>query len=374
MKKILHIQLLPILSGVQNFSLHLLDGVSASDYAIAIASKPGGALEQEVIKRGWEYIPITALRHPISILDIVAFWQIWHIIKKGKYDVVHTNSSKPGLLGRIAARIAGVPLIVHTCHGTPFQKNQSFLSYMLFAALDWLANRFGHKVVFVNHSDREHCVKLGLLREGMATTIYNAIPPRQTASLDSIAASRNARKPGDDFVIGSTLRFTLQKNVIEIISAACSACEQDDTLRFIILGDGEFWDLCRQIVDSRGMNQQILLPGWDSDIESWLPKFDIFLLYSLWESQPFSVIEAMRSGLPVIASDIHSLAELVDDSCGWLVPLHDPKVLADRIIQIAQNRPKVHNMGITARQRITELCDYSRMLEAYTAIYHGDEA
>ena len=113
MKKLLHLQLLPLLSGVQNFSLHLLAGLNPEEYEIHVASQPGGPLVQEVQRRGYTYHPLSQLRHPISWRDIPAFWQILRLCKKEGFDIVHTNSSKPGLLGRIAARIVGVPLIIH---------------------------------------------------------------------------------------------------------------------------------------------------------------------------------------------------------------------------------------------------------------------
>jgi len=373
-KKLLHIQLLPILSGVQNFSLHLLDGLPEGEYEISLAAKPGGALEQEVTRRGWWFIPIKALRHPISPWDAVAFWQILRVLKQGRFDIVHTNSSKPGLLGRIAATVAGVPLVLHTCHGTPFQRNQHIIRFVLFAALDWLGNRFCHRVTFVNHSDRIHCVKMGLLPEAKATTIYNAIPDKLASLLDDIADNRRAKGMDEEFVIGSTLRFTTQKNVVETVVAACQACERDRTLRFVLLGDGEHLQLCRLIVGSHGLSERVLLPGWDADITAWLPRFDAFLLYSLWESQPFSLIEAMRSGLPVVASNIPALCELVDDTCGWLVNLHEPSALADCIIDVSRQRKHVRSMGIHAKERITELCNHQRMVDAYQAIYRSANA
>jgi glycosyltransferase involved in cell wall biosynthesis len=370
-KKILHIQLLPILSGVQNFSLYLLEGLPAGEYLITVASQPGDPLREEVLRRGWNYIPVKALRHPISPLDGIAFHQILRIIQTGKFDIVHTNSSKPGFLGRMAASLAKVPLVLHTCHGTPFQHNQHFVPYTVFAGLDWLANRFCHKVVFVNDSDRIHCVKMGLLPAGKASTIYNAIPPRLSDALDDIAAKREPRSKSKEFIIGSTFRFSFQKNVVETISAACFACLENPALRFIFLGDGEYLDLCKLIVRSHSLNDRILFPGWDNDISKWLPRFDALLLYSLWESQPFSVIEAMRSGLPVVAADIPSMRELVDEDCGWLVPLHDREALAKCLAVVSANPYTACSKGKAAQKKISGLCEYAGMLSAYRAIYEG---
>jgi hypothetical protein len=105
---------------VQNFSLHLLDGLNPAEFEIHVASQPGGPLVEAVQKRGYIYHPLSQLRHPISVRDVLAFWQIYRLMRNERFDIVHTNSSKPGLLGRMAARLAGVPLIIHSSHGTPF--------------------------------------------------------------------------------------------------------------------------------------------------------------------------------------------------------------------------------------------------------------
>ncbi|HNZ08056.1 MAG TPA: glycosyltransferase, partial [Candidatus Cloacimonadota bacterium] len=181
--KLLHLQLLPLLTGVQNFSLHLLEGLNPAEFEIHVASQPGGPLVEAVQKRGYIYHPLSQLRHPISWHDVLAFWQIYRLMRNERFDIVHTNSSKPGLLGRMAARLAGVPLIIHSSHGTPFQRGQHISTYLLYVVLEWLAGRFCDFVAFVNHSDRLNCVKMGVIPSDKAVTIYNALPPEQVAKL-----------------------------------------------------------------------------------------------------------------------------------------------------------------------------------------------
>ena len=321
MKKILHLQLLPILSGVQNFSLHLL----------------------------------------------------W-IIKLGNYDIVHTNSSKPGLLGRLAARLLKVPLILHTCHGMPFQKGQPPLVYWLYVLLEKLANHWGDKTIYVNNSDRKTALKLGLISSDKALTIYNAIPPVLQERLRQIGKARQDRiiAEQDSIIIGSTLRFSRQKNAVQVVISACKACLQNSRLKFIILGGGEQYFLCRQIVRSHGLSSRILLPGFDSEIAAWLEKFDVFILYSRWEAQPFSIIEAMHSGLPVIGSDIPSIAELVDSTTGYLVPLEHPEQLEKLLVQIALNYAPAKAKGLEGMRIVKTKCDYEQMVESYLKLYRRE--
>jgi glycosyltransferase involved in cell wall biosynthesis len=371
-KKLLHLQLLPLLSGVQNFSLHLLDGLPKGEFDIYVASAPGGEFVDAVRKRGYKHIPLRFMRHPISGWDIAAFAELLRVIRYHRFDIVHTNSSKPGLLGRLAASLLKVPLVLHTEHGTAFQEGQSYLAQKGFMALERFANRHCHKVVFVNNSDRERCLDLNLLPPEKAVSIYNALPYGEAEKLAELGRARTLKAERDDLVIGSTLRFSTQKNAVNLTGAACQACRREPRLRFILLGDGEQLELCRRIVQSHGLSERVLLPGWDNDIARWLVIFDAFILYSRWEAQPFSIIEAMHAGLPVIGSDIPSIRELVDEESGWLVKLDDHYALLDVLANLPRDIEGLRDKGHHAARRIGRICDYNAMVEGYLKIYRGE--
>lgn len=369
MKRLLHLQLLPLLSGCQNFSLFLLDGLPKNQFDIYVASAPDGDFVEAVKARGYHYLPLKYMKRPISIKDTLALAELYLLMKRYHFDIVHTNSSKPGFLGRLAAACSHIPLILHTEHGTSFQSDQSIWQQNLYKQLEKWANNMSDYVVFVNNTDRLQCLKLGLVSPSKAITINNALPYEQVQILTNIAQERAYKLDKEEFVIGSTIRFSQQKNVINLISAACQACKKESQLKFIILGEGEYWNLCRQIVHSYGLNERIILPGWDNKIEKWLALFDAFILYSRWEAQPFSVIEAMHSGLPIIISDIPSLRELVTEECGWLVPLDNQAALIQCLIEVATHRDIAFEKGIAASQRIKEISDYKTMVNSYLQLY-----
>ena len=126
--KLLHIQLLPLLYGAQNVMLKLLNSLDINRYEIYVISKPGGPLVDRLRQLNYHYIPVKTLRRNISFLDILAFFKIYNICKKYKFDIVHTHSSKTGFIGRIAARSAGIHKIIHTVHGFSFHPFQSHLN------------------------------------------------------------------------------------------------------------------------------------------------------------------------------------------------------------------------------------------------------
>ncbi|MDD3534599.1 MAG: glycosyltransferase [Candidatus Cloacimonetes bacterium] len=363
-KRLLHLQLLPLMSGVQRFSLHLLEGLPENEYEIFVAGKAGGEFVAAVKERGWQFIPIYTFRHAISPLDLLSFIEIYWLLKRHKIDIIHTNSSKPGLLGRLAARLARVPLILFTSHGTAFQPHQKQIVQKFYEQMERLGHWAGDYAVFVNNSDRIKSLKLGLLPREKAFTIYNA--------QKELRLSPTAKKDEESFVIGSTIRFSTQKNVINLITGICKACRLCPTLKFIILGDGEHYALCKSIVESYRLSERILLPGWDSEVSPWLAVFDAFILYSRWEAMPFSIIEAMQAALPVIGSDIPSIRELVDSEVGWILPLDDERAFIQGLTGIASDKEIARQKGQKALKKVKELCDYGRMVDGYRALYEGE--
>lgn len=371
MKKILHLQTLALLSGVQNFSLHLLQGLSGSEYKKVMASSVHGPLVAECGKLEIKHIPIRAMKRELGLHDLYAFLQILFILKCGKYDVVHTHTSKAGLLGRLAARLAKVPLVIHTSHGMPFQEGQSRLAYKLYMFLEKLGNKWCDYVVYVNDSDRIRSLELGLIRPEQAKTIYNAIPPDLSLNLGKINETRKL-PPEGEVLIGSTLRFSRQKNVLDITRAAIAACKRCSRLKFALLGEGEDLQLCRAMVQSHGLSGRIMFPGWDKNIEPWLELFDAFILYSRWEAMPFSIIEAMQSGLPVIGSDIPSICELVDEETGYIVPLDDLVALEDLLVKLGEDFTQAYAKGKRGAEKIRQKSDYQTMVSAYEALYNTE--
>jgi len=206
-----------------------------------------------------------------------------------------------------------------------------------------------------------------LVAEHKAVTIYNAMRDMTELNIDRPSAHQ-------DITIGSTLRFSEQKNVIKLTTALCKSCLSIQNLRFILLGDGEHLDLCKSIIASYRLSDRILLPGWDSDVLPWLTLFDAFILYSRWEAMPYSIIEAMHVSLPVIGSDIPSIAEFVTDEVGWLVPLDDEAELIQTLKVIAADPQTILEKGKAAQNWIKQISDYPNMITSYHDLYQGRKA
>lgn len=369
-KKILHVQLLPLLSGVQNVMLHILQALPAEEFEIYVACKPGGPLVDEIKRRGYNYIPVPLFVQKLKPIDLIIFLQLILICRKYRFDIVHTHSSKPGFLGRIAARLAGVPLIIHTGHGAPFNETQPPALQRFYMELERLAAAFCDKMVFVNYYHRDFYIAHKLIRSDKAITIYNALNPELVKDIELIAEQRSNKEK--IVTIGSILRFSMQKNIIMTISTIIRICKLRNDVEFIFVGDGEMFDLCRMMVETNQLQDRILLPGWQGDTASWLARFDAFLLYSVYEGLPMSIIEAMYSGLPIIASDIPTIAELVDSTNGWLIPSQQTDKLESELNKIIDNKNSYGQKGQVGRSKIREICSYENFTMAYLSLYRNN--
>ncbi len=358
--KILHVQVLPLLSGVQNMMLDLLDSLDKKKYEIYVASKPGGPLVDKIKEKGYHYLPLKNLRREICLKDFLAFAEIYLYCRKYRFDIVHLHSSKLGFIGRIASKLAGIKKIFFTSHGTPFHKFQPLPIQKFYQILEKIGGRFGDKTIFVNNYDREFYVKNGLTTKNKAITIYNGV---------NIPEKRKEFVSKETITVGYVGRFSKQKNIIKTILSAIEVCRKDENFEFIFVGDGELFKLANKMVCSANLGDRIKLVGWKNNISDWLEKFDIFLLFSKWEGLPLSILDAMAYGLPIIASDIKGNNELVAKDCGVLIDPDDVESLVEVILNFKDNFALIQKMGENSRKFVSENFSFKNFVDSYHAIY-----
>ncbi len=348
MPVILHLGLLPILSGVQNVMLQILSAIEIDDYEIKVATAPDGPLIAEIEKRGWKHIAIPSLVRQINpIKDFQAMRQLAKIIQQEQVDILHTHSSKTGLMGRIVGKMCKVPTVIHTVHGYPFHKFQNPLLYLVYQKAEWFAGRYCDYLISVNQEDAELAHKSLKIPKNKIKYIPNG----------AIAKQKSNILKSNEIVIGTLSRFWKQKNMVNTIKVAIKACLHKKELKFIFVGDGEDLALCQELIKSANLTERIILPGWSHDKEKWLKSFDVFLLYSLWEGLPLSILEAMSYGLPIIASDIKGNRELVDESNGFLIDPEDNSQLLNLFLRLPKLKNDLHKKGEASYNKLVQ--DYS---------------
>jgi len=358
--RILHIQLLPLLSGVQNVMLNILAGLDKNKYDIYVISRSGGPLVDKLKELNIKHLPVNSLKRDFSFWDFIAFIDIFKLCKKYDFDIVHTHSSKSGFIGRIAARMAGVPKVIHTSHGYPFNKFQPLLVQILYKLCEAFAGLFCDYMVFVNNADREIAVSSNLISKQKALTIYNGI---------AVPATFERQTKDKEFIIGSSFRFWEQKNPIQTIKVAIAVCKRVEQIKFIFLGDGELLSECKKLVLDAGLEDRITFPGWQKDVMQWLKKFDIFLLYSKWEGLPISILEAMSIGLPIVASDINGNNELVSEQNGLLFKLNEVDKLIETLISLPKRKEELILWGNQSQLIVEKKFSLKKFINSYKSIY-----
>jgi glycosyltransferase involved in cell wall biosynthesis len=362
-KKLLHVQLLPLLSGAQNMMLKLLAGINKNEYEIYVICKPGGALIDVLASNGYNYLPVKSLRREISGLDWIAFCHIFLLCKKYRFDIVHTHSSKTGFLGRIAAKAAGVKKIIHTVHGFSFHEFQPKLIRESYVFLERIAAKCCDKMIFVNDFERILAKQRNISDEKKGVTIYNGIEMpvfQKTIHCDGWKK---------EIIIGSVARFCEQKNSTLMVQTAIQTVKSDKRFRFIFVGDGELFESCKQMVIRAKLQDKILFPGWSSNVQEWLLKFDIFFLFSKWEGLPISILEAMAIGLPVIASDVKGNNELVSEATGALLTISAIDKLPALFFSLSEKCIEWQKKGARAREMIEKKYNIETFRKQYLEIY-----
>ncbi len=365
--KVVHVQLFPLLSGVQRVSLEEIR-LLRNKISYSAVCRSEGEFTDELRNLDVEYHLVDHLRRDLDpINDLKALRTLFLLFRSQKFDVVHTHSSKTGILGRMAAKGAGCPLVVHTVHGFSFPFAKSYLQKAIFYLMEWIAKWFTDRLIVLNDSDYDIAVnKLGfspnritLLPNGIDTNIFTP---------DS---SSNQFNPSHrDLRVVMVGRLDEQKDPYTFLNAALLLLQKNRNIRFDFIGGGrEFDELSRRIEDS-GFSSRISLLSWRNDVATLLRSYDIFVLPSRWEGMPLAILEAQSSGLPVVATNIPGNNDLVEDHIdGRLFNVGDAGALAEILDEYYHNPGHIQKHGVAARTKAVNEFDIVDRVESIATIY-----
>ncbi len=330
------------------------------------------ARKREALFRGVKFIPIPSLVRPIRPLrDFQALWSlIWYIWLE-RPDIVHTHTSKAGILGRLAARIAGVPRIVHTPHGHVFYGHFDRITARLFLALERRFGRFTDRLVALTEGERRDYIDLKVDAPGDIRTIHSGI------ELDGFCApgvdpSAKKKALGLDpqaGIIGFTGWLLPIKGPIHLLNAMPKVWERHPHATLVLAGKGALESDLRHRADALGANGRVRFLGWREDIAEIMPIFDVFVLPSLNEGMGRVLVEAMAAGKPVVASRVGGVPEVVrHGETGILVAPRDEDAIAESINQLLADPARAGGMGKKGRQCCREF-SLEAMIEKLDALY-----
>lgn len=368
MKKILHIQCLAKLSGVQKISLEIMRGLDNSEFDKTILFSSSDCtgdrktLEKAFAEAGCRIIySDNMVRELNPVKDFKAVREIRKLCKQNGYDIVHTHSSKPGVVGRIGATLAGVPIVIHTVHGLSFTKFTPPLLYAAYFIFETVASFFCTKITSVN----KYYLRFFKLFRKKTETVYNGTDfhDLEKSRVDKIEDSQHIRL----LFVG---RLDRPKNILTILKSFKMAHDKKENLTLTVVGDGEFYDDCKKFISENNLSACVSLEGWQSNPVPYYCNSDIFISSSLYEAFGLMFLEASYFNLPILASNVEGIPEVVlDGKTGLLNEPNDIEALAEHIILLANNSKKRNELGANGYKHVTEEFSSKKMVVEYKKLY-----
>ncbi len=317
-------------AGAGGVALRGAEALDPRRYDVAIVAAPDGGLLIDAERAGFEVIRVPDLVPEIDpVSDARALRQLCTIMTEGRFDVVHTHSAKAGALGRLAARATHTRAVIHTFHGFPFHEFQSPWRRWTYIEVERRLAAITDRFLAVGSAVAAEAVRRRIAPVDRIRVIDSAISddvvPRSPAA--RFRARGLLGVPPGMQVVGAVGRLDEQKAPLDFVDAF-ARLEREDVLG-VWVGDGPLRATVERDIRVAGSSERIVLLGHRRDVPELLPAFDVFALSSLYEGVPCAVVEAMRCGVPVVATAVNGVHEVVvPGRSGLLVPPRDPRSLA----------------------------------------------
>jgi len=348
--------------GAERVVLNLATGLNRSEYYPIVGVIHSGWLYDEMLKRGVQ----TTIIPTGGSYDFKLLYYLITLIRRQGICLVHSHLMDMNFYSSIAAKIVGIPHIA-TEHGDIHHTSKN----SQFGFKPKAISSFSTKLVFVSKFTQGAFLKrIGL--DGRKTeVIYNGIDLEVFhREIDTKKKRAELGIEEDDFVVGNIGNLYPVKGQTYLLQAASKVIQRTTNAKFMIIGRGELENKLKEEVKNLNLRNHVLFLGFREDTHELLKVMDIFVLPSLSEGMPLSLIEAMACSLPTIASDVGGISEVITDGLtGFIIPPADPETLADRIIYLLENPQSASKMSKRALQKVKTSFDLQTMINNYCRIY-----
>lgn len=351
--KVLHIIPSLVNGGAERLLIDIIKHTNLEKFSpLVLVFKTKGDLYEEMAATG---VPLFAYTKKYKI-DFKNFLKIYQTIKNEKPDIVHTHLGGD-IYGRLAAHWLKVPVIISTEHNLNKKEH-----WLVTKAKQWTAP-WANVIIAVSEAVKRDASKR-----------YNVDPTRFTVIYNGIDTNRykiTQRKDDNDiFTIGAAGRFVEQKGFKYLIEAIKKLVEKDRQIQCIIKGDGYLREDLEKCIKQYKLESVVLLPGTDSNLSDYYSTLDVFVIPSIWEGLGLVALEAGTAGVPLIASNIDGLKEIIEDGVdGLLVPVEDSRALADRIMYVMDNPDQSQMLANHLQAKVREKFSIESMVKQYEILY-----
>jgi len=341
-------------------------------------SESEGDMSYIAAENGIKPIVIPDIGREMSFLnDISAFFKIYNIIRKERPQIVHTHTAKAGSIGRLVAKMCGVPVIIHTFHGHVFHSYFSPLKTNFFLTIERLLASLTDKIVTISEKQKDEIKQYLRLR----TDSKLALIPlgfdlhKFLTDKDESALQRELNISKDALVIGIVGRLTAIKDHATFLKAAkeIKARNTGKVIKFVIVGGGELKDSLMKLTADLGLKDDVIFTDWRRDIDALYRVMDIAALTSLNEGTPVSVIEALASARPVVVMDVGGVRDIVEDGkSGFIVPSGDIRAFTEAVTVLINDKDKREKFGIYGREYICRKHSKERLINSIMDLYYSE--
>lgn len=371
--KVAHLVTRLDLGGAQQNTLHTVRHLDRALFEPVLICGRGGLLDEETKDdASVRTVFVESLQRDIHpFLDLLALLELTKVLLAEKPDILHTHSSKAGILGRLAAALAGVPVVVHTYHGFGFHDRQPPLVKGLYVLLERLCARFTDALIFVSKANIAYAAQHGIARPEEAVLIRSGValaglPAPVDAAKLKMSAGVGMHKP----LVVSIGNLKPQKNVADLLEAAALVLAALPEARFVFIGDGPQRRALEARAFALGLNDRFIFLGWRRDAAQWLAAADAFVMSSLWEGLPRALVEAMKTGRPAVCYATDGVVDLIKNGeNGFTVEPGDHVALAARVTELLKDEPLRRRLGAAAAAAIGPEFEIDGMVRAQEALY-----
>ena len=356
------------------------DGSSASSDRIEVnllsgpTLGPEGSLEPELKKiPGLLTIVPELIRAVHPLKDFLALRHLEKILREQRPDIVHTHSGKAGILGRLAARRAGVPVIIHTIHGPSFGNFQNAAANFIFRAAEKYAARATTHFIVVANAMKDQYLAAGIGRPGQYTKIFSGFPLEPfLASKNDLELRRTLGINPGDFVVGKIARLFKLKGHDDLFAVAPELVRQNPKIKFLLVGDGEWRGRFENLAKTLRLEKHFIFTGLVPPVE--VPRYvgimDALVHLSSREGLPRALPQALVAGKPVVAYDCDGACEVcLDGQTGFLVQPRDLTTLKNRLLQFASNAELPEKLGRSGQDFVRENFAVEKMVDSIYNLY-----
>ena len=362
--------------GAEKNTYFTIRGLDKSKYEVDLVIGGDSKAVPENLE-GVKIIKVNSLRRNIHLFDeFKALFQLYKLIKKRKYHLVHTHLAKAGMLGRLAAKLAGTPIIIHTLHGSLFHNALNPIVRFVYKNLEKFSALYTTWFISVGEDLKNRYLKAvvgkpekySVIRSGMDLEKFHRASNFSDEEIKEIKKSLNLSL--DDIIIGMVASLEPRKGHKYAIEVAEEIIKKYPRVKFLFVGEGYLHPTLGAIVRRKNLQDSIIFTGLRKDVERVMAVFDILILTSLWEGLPQVLVQGAMLGKPIVSFNVEGANELIKEGeNGFIVPLKDSSKMIEKLDYLISDQKIAKMMGEKGIKIVTQEWQIDTMVEKTNKLY-----